>query len=337
VLSCIVCESPLSFTAFSFLELAGDLHPPAPRLVCVELNPGPPKAAIAGISQLASALGSAIAKTVKKKKTAVKKKNLHPSRSSMGNISNPARLLRRSVPSAVGASFSRSGGEPITRIPFDAPTIYLVGGASNVITLSTTSSTGAQILDINPVNGTSGAPATSANMFGGGVASVSIAFSQFRITNLKIRYVGVVGTSSNGAIGLGYLRDSNFTSTFTVSSVTGCRPSIIAPIWSDDRKMDIPDFELWSYVYTDDSTNATDRMTSGGSLCVFNIGGTIVSGTTYGMLQVSGVVELIGLSNPANNSTWLARQGLLRPSLQDSICVCPSSSSSLSPPCVCRL
>lgn len=200
-------------------------------------------------------------------------------------------------------------GDNIVRVPFKAPTLFILQDTSTPPNLkfNTTGGTANAIesMDINPLNGLYGGtpPSYSAALFGLGIAKVAGAFSQFRIAkNLTMRFNSTSVSNTGNAV-VGWARDANFVpNNPTFQQVSATKPSVSFPMFATSMQVQSlvipgdPTEGGWRYVATTDATLATDRLTAYGTMVIGEIGLTVLGGAAIvATLELEGEVEFRGL------------------------------------------
>lgn len=273
-----------------------------PRLVGVELNPGPPKTGSirkasgrAAIVDMAAAAGATLANVLangvpKRKKT--KRKKLSLARAD-------AVLVRQDVVSSQNPPISyaptirsraRMGNQKVI-IPFDLCNAFIYTNSSGYPNWFGSSSTVFNLeMDPNSMVGGS-------YVFGYPLFSVATHFRKFRFLKLFAEYEPLCPTSTAGALGFvsyadpAILPNQNF-GMITLGSSDG---AIISPPW---KKFEIPmDHITKEWCFTKDATSQTTaayRQESPGMIVTTGTG--LPPSVLIGVVKLTGLLELLDLT-----------------------------------------
>jgi len=297
-------------------------HVPQPRLVCVELNPGPTpmQELVAGVG---AALGQAVAKTQKKKvtvkkakaevramsKTVRKKANKSVKSAYSGQLLIADRLSGlTSVRAPIGNGYSfqsRTGKRnTIVTIPFNT-----VSNASFSSLSTSTYTTGFAVsntlilaaYDLNPYNNANGGFMNSA--FGQGMANLTKCFSKWRIKKLQVTYIPCCATTTPGSLAVGATGENFTTVNPTFQEVTDCEKMFVTPFWQaasiDITSVAANDPNQWLYTYVNGSTVAEQRQNYCCTLLLaaFGFPAPTTTFTSYGQFRFDGIVEFTDMSD----------------------------------------
>lgn len=285
---------------------------PAPRLVCVETNPGPgPRRSVrlpgalrsdsiaAGLAAIGTAAGMA-AGVPRSRTKAKKKKSVAPQPRRRGaRVGNqPMDLMdTRSIaaPVVVGFRSSRVSQNHTTLAPFRTTPFYAAsnaGGVLNIVSMATGNAQQCFALDVNDTD----------HAFGPAISQLALAYDRWRLVRLRITYRPMCTTNMPGGLVFGYSGDGRYpdgNSPFTtVAQILGLSTSVMVSPWVTSEFPSLVG-ELdngWKYV--------TDATTQGGAEFVQQHAGVIVCGSiaalsasvNFGMLELSGEIEFSGLT-----------------------------------------
>jgi hypothetical protein len=191
------------------LESLVESNVPSPRLVGIELNPGPrlPKSdATAAIAALGAAVGSAIAKTQKKKTSVTKKKkSSRKAPSLLNDLGGP--ISRLSAPAATGF---RIQSQATSHSPFVVKGKGLAGLVKSNGTGATaaTNRGGAGALsafNIDPCG--SGSTQTNWLLFPLTINRISSNFTRYRLKKFLLSYVPYCPTTTAGSVVIGAMAE----------------------------------------------------------------------------------------------------------------------------------
>jgi hypothetical protein len=301
---------PMSLSHFAqhSQKLASAGFVPAPRLVGIEPNPGPgPRGALAALSAGMAALGSAVARTHKKKKTTKRKLpaklngprkrargERYPTTSSQntdtGNVAVAgATSLTTMRPNRFGSLL------PSIIVPFDCLAILLATNASSVLGFSVNTTSNSISFDLNPTQATGGGLP-----FGVAISQLATCYDRFRVRKLRVHYNPLCSTTTASGALLAYSPDPWITGgTYTPYTVGSLADNTPFAFW-EPKDLEIRNLDkTWKYCYESvTNTAAESRQDCAGSLIVAPIG-TMTASTIFGSFQFSGEIEFTGLG--ANN------------------------------------
>jgi len=218
---------------------------PAPRLVGIELNPGPKSPLV--VAGVAGALGREILGVVKgavKEKIkntaqgAVRQKKRKKKNKNQGvprGLSTNSRMSSVRAPVSIGHVYQSNIKSPTIELAFDclSMTIYsntTASSTSGLCDFSSDATSFANTLAVTPVY----VPAENAFApFGPQVQIVAKAFTQWRLKSLRIEFVSPYGTNTSGLLAISGSADiQNGPSTF--SGVLSQYPQMTLPAWGAD-------------------------------------------------------------------------------------------------------
>lgn len=295
--------------------------PPAPRLVGIELNPGPPRrsALLRGVTAAGVALGRALAKKTKKARPARRKasQRITNSLSSSRRVDAP---LNRGVVSRI-----RSGTRTHT-IAFNCNSLSINSAAA-----SSPFFAGAMLDFANQgayglVNGhidlycaslKSGTNWTP-RFFGPAVLQVARCYNRYRVKRLRCTFIPLLSPQYSGSIAMGWHRDpfdygattSNFLTTNCYAAASARSHGVSSPVWQE-VSFDVPGTNEWLYCNAQlGDTDSVQRLMAYGNLAIGFAGVLGPSGTTLGpytaigILRVSGEIEFQDLQSPAEDDEF---------------------------------
>jgi len=284
------------------VESAVSATPPAARLVGIETNPGPPpnsSSPAAAIAAFGAALGSAIAKT-KKKKTSGKKAGVAKSRKRSANLTIGAGSFK-STPAPVGMGFSLLPRQS-THTPFIVRGRGLMGqvktNGSGVVYFTNRDGAGAvAVFNMDPCG-----VGTNQNdwlAFPTTITKISECFVKYRLRKLVLHYIPYCPTTSSGCINIGCMKEvvvstyvpttdavSTFPASMSTSVYTGC---------SLDLLMDQGLSREWRFLdSTPESLEAGERQESVGSVMIQAQG--VGTNVAFGSCYIDYEIEYDGLA-----------------------------------------
>jgi hypothetical protein len=288
-------------------------RPPAPRLVGVEPNPGPPKGLAGVLGSAAAALGAAAARstvsaTVKKKKKSSRRRRntdstLRTTRTVGENRQFPGPLQTVQAPTALGFR----GGSTIKHLPCvingrcQAFSVQTAGTGSIALTNrnGVTMANDLNIFNVNPVS--TGTTTRNFWTFPPAVQSISVAFLRYRFRKLVLTYIPGCPSTTPGSIVFGSIAEStNATGkSVTTSVVADLQVNACTQLWAPiflDLLVDGGLRKDWLYMdSTDDSAEPAQRQETPGMIAVALRGVPI---STYcGEFWYEYEIEFNGLGN----------------------------------------
>jgi hypothetical protein len=273
---------------------------PRPRLVGIELNPGPsPAAVMAGIAAL-----SKIAATVKAKRS--KPASAAKPRKSKGSATPVPRSSSSIVTPPVAKGY-------ITRSSIGSHTPFILKGRHIACTVVSSATGNLQLLNADGV--TSAAPfgTFSIDPLGNGstqttfasfplnVRNLSKCFLQYRLRKLKMTFSPLVGSSTLGGIVFAPIAEVAFlTTNQTYARVAQTSTSVSCPIW-ETVSLDATTREGlstdWRYLDNDVPVSRADlRLESPGSLSIAFPGNQTPS-STFGFIWFDYEIEYKGMAD----------------------------------------
>jgi hypothetical protein len=284
---------------------------PAPRLVGVELNPGPDpnspvKGLVAAVTKLLTPPQSRKAKT-KKKKTNVKKNR---GGSTMALTRNSSLQY---APVASAQSTSSLATTNSFAVPFSTTLVQVVSQASLcrllAVEASPTSVDARAVISISPYQTTSVAGIPQS--FAAPVNRLAYTFAQYRIRpgSMRITYMPAVSTGTNGQIAIAALpaEEPSVVAQY-FNDVANSECAITVPTWGtaaldSGRLRSIlctNNDDGWKYCDFDGTVTGPEfRQSVMLNLAVSGIGLPAGAGTTLGTLFATGVLEFRHIQNTA--------------------------------------
>jgi len=287
--------------------------PPSPRLVCVELNPGPDRSDqfMKSLATLGVVLGKAAAKGKKKKERKPKRPKkrsrslaLAPT-STTNSVYQAASLFDMSSRKAVipngHSTIHRFSNSNTTYVhSFSALSCSLQTNASGVPTIAGVASQ--YSLPLRP-HETYGVGSALSHPFGHGIYNLAQTFAEFRVLKLQIKFHASLNPNGVGVFGnlcMGYTPDgaTDPTTIWTIDQLSNVNGSIFGSSWND-LVVDCPNLDSgWKYCMNAASENtATDRQDTCGTLLVCNGYSGNLASTPIGHFTIHGVIEFRGLAN----------------------------------------
>jgi len=293
------------------------VHPPSPRLVGIEPNPGPKMpglaAAVTGAvraatqaANLASSVAKAVAPAKKKKKS--KRNRVAPgsltSKFSDSSINRRATAAPPPIRDIGGTSNFR---DHIT-VTFDNTSmpLYVSSGATSPFYFGTggTSNWGFG-LDPNQTYG-------GYSPFGKAIANLSNSYRMWRIVSLRARFESARPTTESGVTIIAYTPDGGVDVTVSPTgpdTVASNKGSILV---QTGQSTDIPVYDLnkdWLYV-SDASAGgaANNRQAHAGAFINYAVNVASGTGILLGYMRLSGTIQFAGLGStsgmvPASSSS----------------------------------
>jgi hypothetical protein len=282
--------------------------PPAPRLVCVETNPGPNPSGVAKLlGAIGNSMGAAVAKTKKKKALAKTKKKKSTRSSANGSmLGASASSMAMSVPTSSQMQTSVRYKTGSFQVPFSSAIAQVFTTSNSAAYVSTvglpvTTSLGNQIATISPFVTTSTAYAPIA--FPNQIARLATSFSQYRMKpgTASLSYRTVVGSSTAGSVAISALPADLATqgSTIPFNTVAGAECSITTPVWAAETMFNNRSLESvmvrdqnsgWHYCDFDGTISQPEARQD--SLCLIAVAGLgLPASTVCGLLYLEGVLE----------------------------------------------
>jgi len=311
---------------------------PAPRLVGVELNPGPrgsrrglgalrTDSTAAALAGLGGSLASLVSRTKKKKKSSKVARN---------TLSMPvAQENHRRVvaPVSRGLAIRSSGSRGYCRQRVHSTTMSVgttAGGIINMVSLATGTATQTFALDVNDPD----------NILGYGVSVISLGFIRWRIcSDLVITYHPTCATTSSGAIALGYMPDSRYADAAAVTSVAGVlgldNSALFSPWASAVIRVPLKDVDsAWKYRLDATTAGAAEMSLQHAGLLLINSLSTMTASTTFGALSVAFDIEFADLCGVVTSAPAVAapRRAALNVSGDEEYVTAQLAATQIAPP-----
>jgi len=290
------------------------LHPPAPRLVGIELNPGPKPSNIKGLVKFFQQLGSLKGglkqllpppsrlpkdgSNSSNKNTMSKRKRRRRRNSNVPNLKSYVPISKStyaSAPVAVATITRQISGPTHTSQPFRVLSCQVNYNGSTLSFTQDSSHfyTGLQMSPAYSPAGFSNGPFSKA------LAQIALGFIRFRVPKLTIEYRPALATSTTGNIVLGFTTDTYaVTNTNTGAAIGTLTNSMSAALWQPfDLPIKSTDLasqgdDGWCYTYASTSSAAEERADTPGALLVGNtINSNLGSSTIVADIYLSGVIE----------------------------------------------
>lgn len=244
--SCLSIDADLLAAPFVPKRKACSTPVPQPRLVGIELNPGPTPTSRA-ISAAASAIGAAVAKTVKKKKniatTKKKKKGSSSSSSSrrsqgsaQGVVNNIMRQFEtREAPASWGfMTRPNANHSPFVVAGTGIACTVTSNASSNIIvtnSLGVNCAANSNIFNVDPTGG--GTLNYNMALFPVDIINVTKNFLRYRFRKLVMRWFNTCTSSTPGSIyACVYPEVVSFTTNVGFSSIAQSQVSIGSSVWN---------------------------------------------------------------------------------------------------------
>jgi hypothetical protein len=317
-------------TLLQAVEILVQDQPPAPLLVGIELNPGPPKNAIASFGQM---LGSAVANLQKTKKTKKKKKTNKSAKNDLTGVRRTLSLVNAPVTSGYVSRNSSLKHKPV-----------IISGRGLCAAIATDTSNNPSLAGSSGTKfGTSSAVTINVDAAGGGstsadfklfppqVYALSSVFLRWRLRKLVLSYVPACPTSTAGLLVMATVSEVTSVSAPSNLSLSYVENAVSGPVWTgvsfDAMKNGLRTEWLFCDTALSGAQSSLRQETAGAfSLGLFNQ----AASTQYGQLWADYELEFEEL---ALNADYTVRRNLSPlPSPSDEApSSCPSASSSFSP------
>jgi hypothetical protein len=262
--------------------------PPQPRLVGVELNPGPPKRGNPDtIREAAAATGVLLSNLLGKKKK--KKPKQTKARAALfGSIKPHVKITDGNPPVSKAVQIrSTVSDRPRRCEPFDVAAVSLCTNAGgNPVWGAVASTTFNLPMDINTTAG-------GVSVFGSAISSISGLYRRYRFKSLVAEYCPLVPTSTAGSFAFAAVGDGAISTVtqFTDTSIGSCDQAVTTPSWMratiDCRHIN----RDWLWVQDGTSTTSEERQTCAGVI-VCNLATAAAVSTIFGKLRLTGEIEL---------------------------------------------
>jgi hypothetical protein len=270
--------------------------PPAPLLVGIEPNPGPPLSTSSIAVEVARGFGAALAKSQKDKRKPKQKKKATVTRAARRSrqLMGSPQVRTLSMPSSVGTQVSSSG---LTHKPFVVSGKVYAGqlGSSSIgaarIFSGNTVDTGGNAVTIDPTK-TGNAP-TNCMLFGLTAANIALSFQNYRFRKLLLHYVPLSATTDAHNLTVCATSEVVFgpISQGAVYSISDCTltTSTFLPASMDLMRGGIR--SDWLFCDDDVTTTESDlRQESPGSI-LFTYGGAAVNSAVFGQIWLEYELE----------------------------------------------
>jgi hypothetical protein len=283
---------------------------PAPRLVGIETNPGPPKlgAILNGINSLlkagnVSASSSAAVNKKKKKSKRAKRGPSGFSNNNLGMLKTTSQMVAAPVTTGMITRTIRPTAMSSFPINFSVQLQSFTGMTSplNIISFDAISvATISQAIDLNP-QGNYLTASSQTKPMGPELHLLALAFQRFRIRKLSVKFTPLLPTTTTGTIVLSYLNDPQTTNqSMSYSSLRVTDGAVTTPLYQTNI-MHVPSSSLdkeWRYVQHDlNSIGAAQRQAFAGCVAVNTFGyAPALSGTQVGSLDFTGIIDFKDLA-----------------------------------------
>jgi hypothetical protein len=312
----ILCQELISSleTTRLTLPLNSEIVPPPPRLVGIELNPGPPKkggshgtsslqafrpstAQIAKFEKAASAIVAGPGPVYKNKKTTTQK----PSSSRAESLAKVTEVTP-GVRSSNVVVHSKAKKKP-HKVPFNASTLSVWLTPTGFLALTSQGATNppasppvSLYMDVHPVGDLD---PLQFNLFGNEIATMASIYQKYKIDELEAEFVPTLGTSTNGQVVIASLLDplSNGVPTYPlVSDVDG---SVEFPIWESVKGIRFSGLDRsWKFVTNVSNNLAIQRQAFAGTIIAAQQGMTLPSINTFiGSIRLVGSISFMEIAS----------------------------------------
>jgi hypothetical protein len=316
------------------LPLHSEIVPPPPRLVGIELNPGPPKkgggshgssslqafrpstAQIQKFEKVAAAIAAGPGPVYKKNNKKQQHKKMF---SNDGEFSSRAESLAKVTEVTPGVRSSnvvvhKKAKHRIHKVPFNASTlsVWLTPLGALAFTCQGATNPPANppvslYIDVHPVGDLD---PLQANLFGSEVATMATIYQKYKIDDLEAEFVPTLGTSTNGQIVIASLLDPLSAGTPTYPLVSDVDGSVEFPIWESVKGMQFSGLDkTWKFVTNVSSNLAIQRQAFAGTIIAAQQGMTLPSVNTFvGSIRLVGSISFMEIAssllvNPVATST----------------------------------
>jgi hypothetical protein len=307
MMPCCLLNTLFPGTSPWLIEHPLEVSPPAPRLVGIELNPGPKgRPRIAGrsstsISSGLSALGSLLGSTLAKKgKKAVK--SIAKSHGSRANFMPNVKTVMQTATIARQAAYRSIKETEIFSVPFHSAILQVATNSAGTVVLQqvglAATGTASVIVSVSPF--VTSNVAVAPICFPPQMNRLAQSFSRFRVRpgsgNLSFRTA--VPTSTAGSLAIAALpSEYPLTASPSYQTIAGCESAIVCPAWTADMSFDKKTLSSvtttgpeWKYCdYDGVITQPEFRQDS-----IFNMavqGLALPASTVFGLIFYSGVLE----------------------------------------------
>jgi len=356
---CIAEDHTSTFPQFCW-DLFGHVHDasldlfvrkfaPAPRLVCIEPNPGPILPILGGI---AGALGSSVLSTIKKKArkgvskailakaaTAIVVAAATKKKSVRTRVKAPGGLAVVSVSAPVSTGIVHHGNHKILKdhtitIPINAGSlgVYNDGSGNPFFKLiGSSATTGFFSVDLTPFNS---AGMSLTDVFGPEHSRLSSLFAMWKLNSLEMVFESALPTSQPGIIQFAYSADPYI---FTGTTITpfawssGMQQRFSGPVYyTKESRFRIRPSGTWKYMLMASPTDDADqRLCNDGTLIVTGAGITGAANAFLGVVHFNGSITYKELSAPKAQFTTTSDP--LNPLTLDVMCLNASCTAASKP------
>lgn len=314
--NCNICNPPLS----SFVKFV-----PAPRLVCVELNPGPKSknkspiktivrdATTDLIKQTINATAMALTKNPKSKS----KPKVTSMRATFPTKGSVPTTLRSAVQAPVSIGSIMQNTVPLgnVRVPFASTSINVFVDTTGLLKfgLSGSATQSHRYLQLCPQSFSYDGPdlnVVTDPAFGLAIKDLSYVFKEYKITRLKVGFISIKPTSHAGVVAIACTPDPTTHPPANYDTCTSYQNNVSGSVWSSFQ-MDLKnmvgknaDLERYYLPAAKNSIsydpNANGRLCSYGQVFGFALG-PFDSDENIGVLRIEGEIEFYNLS-PFNSN-----------------------------------
>jgi hypothetical protein len=311
--------SSLETTALT-LPLHSEIVPPPPRLVGIELNPGPPKkgashggsslqafrpstAQLAKFEKAAAAIAAGPGPVYKNKKQQHKKLF-----SNDGQFSSRPESLAKvtevtpGVRSSNVVVHSKAKKKP-HKVPFNASTLSVWLTPTGFLALTSQGATNPPAspplnlyMDVHPVGDLD---PLQFNLFGTEVATMASIYQKYKIDELEAEFVPTLGTSTNGQVVIASLLDPLSSGIPTYPLVSDVDGSVEFPIWESVKGIRFSGLDKsWKFVTNVSSNLAIQRQAFAGTIIAAQQGMTLPSVNTFiGSIRLVGSISFMEIAS----------------------------------------
>jgi hypothetical protein len=299
----------------------GCQFPPAPRLVGIELNPGPrgPSRIASDIASIGNMIGAAVAATKKKNRppAATKKKKAAKSAAGtyVGTSLHPQNLTVRQVAAPTTRGVQLVSG--VRHSPFTVqarclgPSLHATAAGTPVWITRSGTITAVNAFNIDPLG--SGVTSVDFDGFDAALFAIGSVFLRYRFRKLVAEYVPTVNTGQSQSVVLAANPEATGTpgQTFSLLGVSSFGLSATTPSWCpvnlDLMKGPNAIRGDWLYCNNSATTHAAERQETPGLMAFNYLGATVATtAVTFGTIywnydiefQAVGSESIIGGSTP---------------------------------------
>jgi hypothetical protein len=297
--------------------------PPQPRLVGIELNPGPKiikNAVQSAISSAASAIGSAVAKAQKNKAAIAKRPKKRRAQSARGlGLDIPASGSSVLAPTSYGRAYRHRTPSQVVTMQFDSSNLLITTDSNGKPLLNVVGQTPyLSAADINPLDN-GAAYGSQPDVLGAPITRIASAFARYKITDLMVTYQPAVSTATDGELVVAYVPDPFTNTVISYSNLSAITDHFNGSPWLAGPKMMFHSRTLnRDLLYTKVNPvsipapvgaqvydAASQRFSSAGSLLVSGFG--LPNNKTVGSLRLTGTIHFVGFEvQPVNQSMYIS-------------------------------